>query len=448
MNVQGAQRSIHPLIAALVALVLLALLTLAVRRIISDEFIRAAIEPGATASLQDSLLSFVFVGGNVIAVLAAFVIYLLLAARWRGKHYAERLTRDLAASRQEFQQLYEHSPVPYVLLSPDGMVTQLNHAARHFLGYTADELAKKDFFELLVVEDDAVAPEEVRERFVRSVAVTGEEARVLTKAGVKRWAVLSIFQIGNRGQHTHRGLATLFDITEQKEIDRAKTEFVSIASHQLKTPLSTSNWYLEMIRDEKTGALNEKQREYVEKIDLWNRRMIELVDMLLDVSRIEMGTLRIAVERVVPNELIASILDELKPHVEAKRLAVRYNAAAAEPIATDHRLLRIALQNLVSNAVKYTPEGGSVHITVDYRGNAVAFAVADTGYGIPPEAQDKIFTKMFRAENARKADAKGTGLGLYLTKSFVEALGGTVTFTSKLGEGSIFTITLPRGGER
>ena len=338
--------------------------------------------------------------------------------------------------------------MPYLLLLPEGKVTRLNHAARRFLGYEAGKSALGDFFELFVAEDGSVSPEEIRERFMRSVAVVNEEVRVVTSAGMKRSALLSIFQLGDRGRGTVRGLATLFDITEQKEIDRAKTEFVSIASHQLKTPLSTTSWYLEMLRDERVGALNEKQRDYAEKIGVWNHRMVELVDMLLNVSRIEMGTLQTMVEEVVPDELIRSVLDELKPQIEEKRLAVEYDAASAsEVMVTDPRLLRIALQNLVSNAVKYTPEGGSVRITVAFSGNTTVLTVADSGYGIPPEAQDKIFTKMFRAENAQKVDTKGTGLGLYLTKSFVEVLGGTITFTSKLGEGSIFTLALPRRRE-
>ena len=108
----GERRGIHPAIAALIALALLALLVLVLRRVIHDEFIRRALEPGATASLQDSLLLFIFIGGNIIAVLAALVVYLLLATRRRGKHYAERLTRDLAASRREFEQLYEQ---PYAV---------------------------------------------------------------------------------------------------------------------------------------------------------------------------------------------------------------------------------------------------------------------------------------------------------------------------------------------
>ncbi|MCI0620006.1 PAS domain-containing sensor histidine kinase [Candidatus Wolfebacteria bacterium] len=443
-------RGLNPLLAALISLALFVFLTVLGWRVISDEFIRRAIVPGASASLEEMLLSAVLVGGIVIAFLVSLVVYLLLASRRRGERYAERLTHDLAASRQEFRQLYEHSPVPYLLLDSDGTISQPNYAALHLLGYASEELTGKNFFTLLTAEDDppaqagAVSPEEVKERFMRSVAVTHEDVRVVTKVGAKRWALLSIFQIGG-GRRARRGLATLVDVTEQKEIDRAKTEFVSIASHQLKTPLSTTNWYVELLRNSATGTLNEKQRDYIEKINVWNHRMVELVEMLLNVSRIEMGTLQAVRESVVPNALIRSVLDELAPQTTEKKIVVTYDpATAVEAFQSDPRLLRIAIQNLVSNAVKYTPKGGSVQITVDSSGDTIQVIVADSGYGIPPEAQDKIFTKMFRADNARKIDTKGTGLGLYLSKSFIEALGGTMSFTSVLGEGSVFTITLPR----
>ncbi len=237
---------------------------------------------------------------------------------------------------------------------------------------------------------------------------------------------------------------TFIDMTKEKEVDKAKSEFVSLASHQLRTPLSSINWYVEMLMDGDAGVLNPEQKDFLSEIYTGNRRMVELVNALLDVSRLELGTFKIEPEPVNIVEIAESVISEQKPQIEAKKLVFSVNLDKTIPIiSADKKLLRIVFQNFLSNAVKYTPESGKVSFELlnDIDKKNILLKVSDTGYGVPKGQADKIFTKLFRADNVRKMEAEGTGLGLYIVKSVVEHSGGKTWFESKENEGSTFYAT-------
>lgn len=246
------------------------------------------------------------------------------------------------------------------------------------------------------------------------------------------------------------------DITKDKEIDKAKTEFVSLASHQLRTPLSAVNWYTEMLLAGDAGTLNDNQIRYLNEIYGSNQRMTKLVNALLNVSRLELGTFMVEPEPVNMMELVYSVLDELKPEIDEKRLIVKKSYDEGVPIIqADPKLIRIVVQNLLTNAVKYTQSEGQLDINVsrlvagrEYGGRkikeeSVGISVSDNGYGITEKQQDQVFTKLFRADNIREKDTEGTGLGLYIVKSIVEHSKGVVWFFSKENKGTAFYVTLP-----
>lgn len=231
-------------------------------------------------------------------------------------------------------------------------------------------------------------------------------------------------------------------------VDKAKTEFVSLASHQLRTPLSAINWYTEMLLAGDAGKITDDQRGFLDQIAQSNKRMVALVSSLLNVSRIDLGTF--AVDPVPTNftQVADSVLSELAPQIGEKKLIINKNYDPQLPlIPADPKLLRIILQNLLSNAVKYTAEG-SITLTIKQlvKEQRVLMSVADTGFGIPAEAQAKIFSKLYRADNARARDADGNGLGLYIVKSIVEQSDGKVWFVSKENQGTTFYVTLPLSG--
>ena len=237
------------------------------------------------------------------------------------------------------------------------------------------------------------------------------------------------------------------DIAKEKEVDKAKTEFVSLASHQLRTPLTAINWYSEMLLSEDAGKLTEEQKNFLGEIYAGNQRMVELVNALLNVSWIEMGTLAIDPEPTDFAEIAKSVVAELKSEIVAKKLEMVEDYDASLPkVNADPKLVRIVFQNFLTNAVKYTPEGGKIGVAVRKEGEEVLIKVSDTGYGIPKNQQARIFEKLFRADNVREKDASGTGLGLYLVKSIVENSGGGVWFESEENEGTTFFVALPLSG--
>ncbi len=237
------------------------------------------------------------------------------------------------------------------------------------------------------------------------------------------------------------------DITKEKEVDRAKTEFVSLASHQLRTPLSAINWYTEMLMDGDAGKLNKNQKQYLAEIYNGNQRMVSLVNSLLNVSRLELGTFMI---EPVPTDLFAlcdGVIKEMQPRVEAQKLQIKkkYDKNIKE-LMLDPNLIRIVLQNLISNAVKYTGEKGLIDISIGKEKEMIVISVKDTGLGIPENQKDKIFTRLFRADNVRKTAIEGTGLGLYIIKSIMENIGGSISFESQENKGTTFIVKFPAKG--
>jgi PAS domain S-box-containing protein len=237
------------------------------------------------------------------------------------------------------------------------------------------------------------------------------------------------------------------DITHEKEVDKSKTEFVSLASHQLRTPLSAIRWYSEMLNSEKLGPLNEQQKSYMQEIYDSNKHMIELVNSLLNVSRIDLGTFAIEPEPTDFRVVAESVLKELVVKIQENEMHVEAVYDETLPkINADPKLVRIIFQNLLSNAVKYTKKGGNVSLSLAKDGDNLFIKVTDTGVGIPAAVQEKIFTKLFRADNARVVESEGTGLGLYILKAVVEKGGGKIWFDSVENKGTTFYVTLPLSG--
>ena len=237
------------------------------------------------------------------------------------------------------------------------------------------------------------------------------------------------------------------DITEQEAIDKAKTEFVSLASHQLRTPLTAISWYTEMLLAEDAGKITDNQKKYLKEVYDGGQRMIDLVNSLLNVSRIELGTFMVEPTPTSLQEMAASCIKELVHSMKEKKLkfAEEYDPTLPK-VNVDKKLMRMVFQNLLSNAVKYTPEGGSISLKIRKEDPNVKIEVADTGYGIPKDQQNRIFQKLFRAENVTAKDTEGTGLGLYIIKNVVENSGGKIWFESEEDKGTTFFVTMPLTG--
>ena len=340
------------------------------------------------------------------------------------------------------------------LLATDekGNITLINKTAEKLLGKKKEEIMGKVLSEAIIVEDEKGIPIPFEKRPVSMALATGITTTTTTAGPVYYYVredktrfpvAITATPVILDGKII--GTIEVFrDITKEKEIDKAKTEFVSLASHQLRTPTTAINWYSEMLIGEEVGSLNEKQKEYLKEIHYGNQRMIGLVDSLLSISRIELGTIAIQSGPVNLAMISDDILKELQTQINKKELEVKREYENIAPaLESDYKLIRIILQNLISNAVEYTPPKGKISIGIKKTDAGAHFEVADSGCGIPQNAQSKIYTKFFRADNASSVKSDGNGLGLYLTKSVVEALDGTISFKSKEGEGTVFSVDIP-----
>lgn len=228
-----------------------------------------------------------------------------------------------------------------------------------------------------------------------------------------------------------------------KEVDRQKDELLSIVSHQLATPVSSVKWYLEMMKDGDLGPLNEEQIKHVTSMQDVASNLSDLVSMILDVSRIQLGKMHIEKQELDLNNFFKEILDIIEPKALEKKVNLVNKLPAKMPVAQlDKRYTHMTIENLLSNAIKYTPENGEVDFTVTIEGNILRCVVKDTGVGIPKADQDKIFGKLFRASNVRNT-VDGNGFGLYVAKGAVEAQGGNIKFQSAEGKGTTFFVELP-----
>lgn len=244
------------------------------------------------------------------------------------------------------------------------------------------------------------------------------------------------------------GAVVLFrDISREWEIDKMKTEFVSLASHQLKTPLTGIKWFSELLLKENVGTLNDNQKDYVQKLYDSNERMIDLIDDLLDVSHIDTGKKFEVVKK--PTDIVKIVDDVLQDKVsllnEQKINIVKCAGAPASfEILIDASKIRQVFDNLISNAVKYSHIGGKVELGCEKKdGDNLIIFIKDNGIGIPKYQQKRVFSKFFRGDNAITAQTDGTGLGLYIARAIVEAHGGKMWFESEENKGSTFYFSLP-----
>lgn len=341
-----------------------------------------------------------------------------------------------------------------VAIDSKGRIALVNNAFEKILGWKKSEVQGKIVSDVIPIVDEngrrvpeskRLITKTLKERLAGTASTAGYYKR--RNGGAFPVALTaSPILAGN----TILGAVEVFrDITKEREIDRAKTEFVSLASHQLRTPLSTINWYTEMILAGDAGVITEKQQRYLEEIYRGNQRMVELVNALLNVSRIELGTFSVAPEIINLAALARVAIDEQKPQIKERRLRLIPEFEEKIPkINADPNLIQIIFQNLLSNAVKYTPDKGTVRfaVSLDTAKKNILITVTDTGYGIPKHQQDRVFKKLFRADNVRERDTEGTGLGLYIVKSIVEHSGGKIWFKSEENKGTTFWVTLPLEG--
>ncbi len=330
-----------------------------------------------------------------------------------------------------------------------GRITRVNPVAQELLGFSEKELIGYWFPKKVVAVNPDDSTVNLIDRAITKAFLTGkpvaEKVYYRRKNGKRIPVSVNASPIIFNGKPL--GAIEVFrDITLEEQIDRMKSEFISLASHQLRTPLSAIKTYSHMLTDGYMGKLNVDQKKALGTIVTATNRMNELISTLLNITRIESGTIA-----VTPKEIELEVLaDELLPELElmATRkgisLTSEFKREYTTKIRTDTLIVKEIMTNLISNAIKYTPDQGKVKLTVTGCKNEVLLSVSDSGWGIPKSSQDQVFSKFFRAQNIVKRETTGTGLGLYLVKGLLDELGGKIWFDSEEGGGTNFYFTLPR----
>jgi PAS domain S-box-containing protein len=371
-------------------------------------------------------------------------------------HVNQALGNSLEEERRaeaEIRSVVDSVVEALVLVSPDGRVVSVNRRFEDLLGVTAGDVEGRNIDDLRSLVERAFAePAAVLDR-LRVGAVAGEAAEPATASATtavlaQRWPherQLALFASPVRSGG--RDLGTLYglrDVTHERELDRMKTEFVSQVSHELRTPLTAIKGFTDLMLDGDAGELSDEQSEYLAIVKSNADRLVALINDLLDVSRIEAGRIQLKPEAVDVGGVLGSVLATMRPLADAKRQRMTLSVEDGLPQAwaDRDRLVQVAT-NLVSNAHKYTQEGGSIDVSAARAGDFVNVAVRDDGMGIAAEDVARLFSRFFRVDSSLTREIGGTGLGLSIVKSIVELQGGAVTVDSEPGVGSTFAFTVP-----
>lgn len=240
-------------------------------------------------------------------------------------------------------------------------------------------------------------------------------------------------------------LVILHNITREKTVEKLKSEFVSLAAHQLRTPLSAIKWTLSMLLDGDLGPINEEQKSFIEKTFISNERMIALINDLLDSTRIEEGKY---IYKLVSSDLrsqIQRVLDSLKEEIKKKGLKLEFEEPKEDlpKVKIDEEKIRLVVDNLLDNAIKYSSIGGCLKINIEKIKSEIRVSITNCGIGIPEDQKQRVFSKFFRGSNAIKTETEGTGLGLFISKNIIEAHSGKMWFESVENKETTFYFTLP-----
>ena len=343
--------------------------------------------------------------------------------------------------------LYKVSEAIYAT-DPKGKITLFNHTLEKMLNTTSAEVIGKKASDIISITTEKGEAIDITS-FYRMTENFGipDTAILLSPEGKKYYVHIKVSVI-KTGENNIEHLVTMSDITKEKELEKTKDDFVSIASHELRTPMSIIKSYLWMLSAGKGGKLSKKQAIYVEKSMKSTDRMIALINDMLNISRIEEGRVKIEEKRLNLDLILPDIIKELEIKTAEKDLYLKLeNKTNVRYVYGDRQKIREIFVNLVGNAIKFTQTGG-ITVKIERLKNArhVKFSIIDTGKGISSTDTQMLFKKFQRLENSYKtvAEAGGTGLGLYIVKLYVSKMGGEVgVFSGGPDKGSTFWFTLP-----
>jgi len=359
------------------------------------------------------------------------------------EHVVSEVAMDAAKNKAIFESIGDG----VIVVNEEGKIVRINPRGEEMMGVKAIDLIGQPYTKIaLEMENGESVPEAERPLYntlSQKKTVLSQSTYYLVRKDKTRFPVAMISTPIEIEGRIIGAIDAFRDITREKEIDRAKSEFISIASHQLRTPLTTLSWYTESLLSGRE-KLTPRQSEYLTEIKGATARLLELVASLLNISRIELGTFSLESKVIDVVKICREIQADMKTTIKKKKLKIRESFPKDLPVMKlDMDLVRVVFQNLFSNAVKYTPKNGFIYIGIERVKNNLIIKMQDSGCGIPKNDQKNMFNKFFRAENSKILDPNGNGLGLYITKTIVEYAKGKIWFESEENKGTTFFVDLP-----
>ncbi len=327
-----------------------------------------------------------------------------------------------------------------------GKIILINKAFSEMLGWESDEVTGKMMTDVIRRQDEEGKEIDYQERILTKVLEGEKVATSMTnhsyfvRKDETKFPVAIMVTPVLIDDKIMGAVEVFRDVTKEKEIEMLRTDFLSLASHQLRTPLSGTRWLIETLQKETFGTLNPKQREYVDDLYKVNARLIQLASDTLNVLNIQSGVIKIKKETFTPNDVFKEIQTLMHLVSVNRNIVIEINANKDNDteLVSDFKVVKNIMESLVSNAINYSKSGQKIVLSASRSASCTIFSVKDNGVGIPQDEQKRIFERFYRASNAQKVKTDGTGLGLYTAHILAEKIGAEITFDSKEGEGSTF----------
>jgi PAS domain S-box-containing protein len=351
---------------------------------------------------------------------------------------------NLMMEKKRIETLINNMHDPVIGLDENLVVIFANEEAIKISGLKKEEFIGKSATDLSVRNDlirtliqDIVPGEEIRDTKQSPIKIfSGNKESYFEKETLN----ISITPTGETTAKLVGHVVFLRNVTSYKELDFAKTNFISTVSHEFKTPISSIKMSLDLLENDRIGKLNEEQKHLIDGIKDDANRLLKITGELLNMSQVESGNIQLSIQQADPKEILLYAMSTTKTQADQKQITFSLDCPDNTPrIMADSEKTAWVLTNLLSNAIRYSYENSIIHLTIREHEDKVEISVHDTGQGIAPEYKDKIFDRYFRVPGTKK---EGTGLGLAISKEFIEAQGGKITVDSEFGSGSTFTVTL------
>ena len=341
---------------------------------------------------------------------------------------------------------------PIIFINKRNCISLFNPAARDIFGITKDDhdkpISEKGYYSLENFKDIIDREYDVKTSKELKSGNPNEEEVVITLGKQEYTYKVISAEVTDTNNESLGMMKIFYNLTREKMIDKMKSEFISIAAHQLRTPLSAIKWVIKMVLDGDAGKLNTEQEKLLFKGYMSNERIIGLVNDMLNVSRIEEGRFGYNFKEEDFVALLNLQIDSLSGLIKKKNINLKLEIPKKVPLVfIDGSKMILVLQNLLENAVKYTPEFGTITIGLEVGKKFLKVRIKDNGVGIPENDQPKLFSKFFRAENVVRLQTEGSGLGLFIVKNIIKKHGGEINFESKEGKGTEFVFTIPFDNE-